>query len=164
MQLTSKPITEDIIKIGGRVNKNKGSYFPKIGKKYLPDFIRGLFDGDGSISYCKPRKKGVKGRYYASITSGNKKFITQISKYLYTCGITCKIQEYEPRKFVIRGIEYCGKRKYYILNILMGGRGGYGLIRFADLMYKNAGLKMERKYKKFSCARNLWNKNFGTKK
>ena len=49
IQIGSKKFVENIVEKGITSNKSYVSYFPKIKKLYYNDFIRGLFDGDGSI-------------------------------------------------------------------------------------------------------------------
>ena len=42
-------IYKDIVALGGKEAKSKDLVFPNVPEEYLPDFIRGFFDGDGSI-------------------------------------------------------------------------------------------------------------------
>jgi len=69
IQFSSKEIIKDIIGLGGKYRKSLDCNFPYVPKKYLPDFIRGEFDGDGCIYCCNKN-----GAYYASIRSGSKLF------------------------------------------------------------------------------------------
>jgi hypothetical protein len=71
----SPEINNDIIKLGGSPNKSKTIGFPKVPKKYLPDFIRGLWDGDGTI--CVKKKS-----YTAKIISASKEFIEKLKTSL----------------------------------------------------------------------------------
>jgi intein-encoded DNA endonuclease-like protein len=48
LQITSKQFAENVVKCG-LIGKGNCADFPKIQEKYYWDFIRGLFDGDGSI-------------------------------------------------------------------------------------------------------------------
>lgn len=59
--ITSKAIVSRIIKLGGITRKSLVCDFPSVPKKYICDFIRGFFDGDGSIFLCK--KKSRYGKY-----------------------------------------------------------------------------------------------------
>lgn len=67
-QITSVEIVRDIKRLGGEENKSLKCSFPYVPKKYLPDFIRGCWDGDGCIYY---KKTG----YSSVLTSGSKRFI-----------------------------------------------------------------------------------------
>ena len=75
--ITSETIYNDIIGLGGKERKSLDVKFPKIPKKYLPDFIRGLWDGDGSIFYNKQSKS-----YSSSYASGSKYFIEELHRVL----------------------------------------------------------------------------------
>lgn len=69
-------IYNDIINLGGCENKSKVITFPDIPQQYLPDFIRGYFDGDG----CVMNLKG--NRLNSVFTSGSKTFLTQLLQIL----------------------------------------------------------------------------------
>jgi hypothetical protein len=73
----SEIITNDIKKYGGHQNKSYTLKFPNmIPKKYMSDFIRGCWDGDGSIWFTdRSKDKHGKGAYRSSIISASKSFI-----------------------------------------------------------------------------------------
>ena len=71
--IVSETIYSDIIRRGGKERKSLNVKFPNIPKKYLPDFVRGLWDGDGCIYYSKQNKS-----YAASYTSASYGFITEL--------------------------------------------------------------------------------------
>lgn len=71
-----KVIYDDIIALGGVENKSLIISFPKIPEKYLPDFIRGYFDGDGCIMNLK------NNRLNSAFTCGNKQFLIDLLKIL----------------------------------------------------------------------------------
>lgn len=74
--IESKIIVEDIISRGGDYRKSLTIDFPYVPRRYLPDFIRGLWDGDGSAFItCKKRAM-------ATFTCGSKKFIDKLSAIL----------------------------------------------------------------------------------
>ncbi|MFC1691712.1 LAGLIDADG family homing endonuclease [Nanoarchaeota archaeon] len=54
LRLDSKMLVTDIIKLGCTPRKSKTLRFPRIKNKFLSHFIRGYFDGDGSIHFNKP--------------------------------------------------------------------------------------------------------------
>lgn len=62
-------IYDDIVRLGGTERKSLTTLFPTIPEEYLPDFIRGYFDGDGSVY----NRKG--NRINIAFTSGNKQFL-----------------------------------------------------------------------------------------
>lgn len=56
--------------------KSKKLFFPIIPEKFYPDFIRGYFDGDGSVFYTNPNYLGVR------FTCGDEAFLEQLNKIL----------------------------------------------------------------------------------
>lgn len=69
-------IYNDIIALGGKKRKSNDIEFPNIPKEFLPDFIRGYFDGDGCIMNLK------NNRINSAFTSGSKKFLYSLLKIL----------------------------------------------------------------------------------
>jgi hypothetical protein len=65
-------IYNDIIALGGQENKSLTIKFPEIPKEYLPDFIRGYFDGDGCIMRLK------NNRVNSAFTCGSKDFLVKL--------------------------------------------------------------------------------------
>ncbi len=92
-QLGSKNMFKDLIKLGLTPNKSKTIKLPSIPIKYLPDFVRGYFDGDGNVTFGYFKRKG-KVRHSPIImvrfTSGSKDFIYQLknklSSIIKVCG------------------------------------------------------------------------------
>ena len=70
MDFRSKKIVDSIKRLGGKPRKSLNVAFPYVPKKYLPHFIRGLWDGDGCIYFNK-----CENRYRSTFCSGSKKFI-----------------------------------------------------------------------------------------
>jgi hypothetical protein len=62
--------------LGGTENKSLTLEFPEVPKEYLPDFIRGYFDGDGSIMRLK------NNRVNSAFTCGSKKFLIKLHQAL----------------------------------------------------------------------------------
>lgn len=107
--------------------------FPEIPQEYLPDFIRGIFDGDGSVMLNKISKYCP---LIAKFYSGSKEFIE---------GMESKLQELGMPKRII----YCQKaRKNPYHSIVYGHKDCERLFR---IMYGNTseGLFLERKYNRF---------------
>ena len=94
-------------------------------KKYTSHFIRGYFDGDGSI-WKTNFYKGGKDYYYANIISASKQILDDIYNYL-GFGIVRKI-----------------KGKYYEIKFCQTD-----CIKLFNIIYKDATFKLERKYNKF---------------
>jgi hypothetical protein len=69
-------IYKDIIALGGTENKSMTIQFPNVPEEYLPDFIRGYFDGDGSVMNVKG------GRINTAFTCGSKEFLDTLVEIL----------------------------------------------------------------------------------
>lgn len=88
-------IYKDLMALGGCENKSMIIEFPNIPEEYLPDFIRGYFDGDGCITELKC------GRVNSAFTSGSKKFLNQLLIILKEkAGI--EGGSYDPSSYTIR--------------------------------------------------------------
>jgi intein/homing endonuclease len=96
-------IYNDLLKFGLTPNKSLTLQFPDVPKEYVRHFVRGCWDGDGSV-YFEKRANRIK----ASYVSGSKKFIEGMVGALSKDG------------FVIKTI-YTNKRKtpsyYFRLNL-----------------------------------------------
>lgn len=58
LSFASKILAQDLESLGCVPNKTyKEIRLPEIPKEFYPDFIRGVFDGDGSVSISKDKKK-----------------------------------------------------------------------------------------------------------
>jgi len=139
--IASKQMYQDIVRIVGSQSKSLNGKFPKVPRKYLPDFIRGYFDGDGSIFVIKGRKN-----HLSSITCGNKIFIEQMRNELEKNIKGLKLAVYSQDKL---------KSKSYMLRFYASNT-----VKLGRFMYKNItkdSLKMERKYELFKRAEGLLN-------
>ena len=76
INFSCKVIYDDIVSLGGIENKSLKIEFPKVPKEYLPDFIRGYFDGDGCVMNLK------NNRLNSAFTCGSKKFLKTLLKVL----------------------------------------------------------------------------------
>lgn len=72
INFSCKVIYNDIISLGGTERKSMIIDFPDVPKEYLPDFIRGYFDGDGCIMNLK------NNRLNSTFTSDSKKFLFKL--------------------------------------------------------------------------------------
>ncbi len=72
----------DLISLGLSPSKNNTMDFPNIPQEFVRHFVRGCWDGDGSIYFEEPTK--IRGGYYC----GSFKFIEQLVQELYRAGIS----------------------------------------------------------------------------
>lgn len=106
LYIYSKKMFQDIIKLGGQARKSTILKFPKIPEAFLADFIRGYFDGDGSVHYINYKKTKNNKRYNcreirSNFTCGSKKFILKLMHILNRrLGLSKKvIGQYGPHQF-----------------------------------------------------------------
>lgn len=121
----SKEIHKKLLDLGIDHKKTFNLKLPKMPRKYIPHFIRGFFDGDGSI-WKTNFYKGGKDYYYANIVSASPSILRDIHNFLQI-GKFSKI-----------------KNKYYELKFCQSD-----CVKLASIIYTNANIKLDRKYKKF---------------
>lgn len=117
----------DLINLGCTPQKSIILEFPKnniLPEKYINDFVRGYFDGDGGVSYTegtyysKARGKNYKQRHYRCYFCGNKHFLQKIKDILNSNGInTSDLKEDNRGKAVnlyIYGKDNIEKLKHFL--------------------------------------------------
>ncbi len=85
LQIGSKIIYNNLLKLGLTPNKSKTIKLPEIPNKYFIHFLRGYFDGDGCVNICTYRKKNrnkLSTLINAGFTSGSKKILEDIKNKL----------------------------------------------------------------------------------
>lgn len=90
LQIGSKAWFKDLLKLGFTQGKSKSLRFPNVPKQYLPDFIRGYFDGDGCVHFkeywSKERQKNI-WVFSTIFTSGSQMFLEDLHKSIRTYGV-----------------------------------------------------------------------------
>jgi intein-encoded DNA endonuclease-like protein len=127
-----KSLYEKLIKIGLTPNKSLTLQWPNIPQEYYRDFIRGFFDGDGSISFNKA--PDYKGAWRAVFYCASKDFIYKLKEVL---------------KDEV-GINSQNLNKYTSCYAYKFGR--LDTIKLGKWMYYDDCLKLDRKYEKFQKA------------
>jgi len=86
LQIGSKEMVGDLIKLGLTPNKAKRMCLPSIPKKYFGDFVRGYFDGDGNINYQKYRRTdrnfGFGNHIRVMFVSSSRQMLTRLASRL----------------------------------------------------------------------------------
>ncbi|MEW5805414.1 MAG: LAGLIDADG family homing endonuclease [Patescibacteria group bacterium] len=103
LQIGSKKIFTDLLKLGIKPKKSCHEKLPKIPSKYFSDFLRGYFDGDGSVNICTYQRKdrNKKSTVLSSgFTSGGKLILKQIWRNL------------KLKKIIAGGTLYFHERSY----------------------------------------------------
>lgn len=81
----SKKLYNDLLSLGGVRGKSKIIEFPNVPKSFLPDFIRGYFDGDGSVFFVKYKRSKdgkITKELRTNFTSGSHSFISSLMRLL----------------------------------------------------------------------------------
>lgn len=144
--ITSKKIGEDLLKLGYDNHKTYTcKSIPKLSEEMMSHFIRGYFDGDGSVMLNRRRSINRLSGYNRkfTITSYNKKILEQIVKIIGI--INYDIIYVERTNFKIKG-DNIEKASAYNLNV----EHSEDLKRIYDYIYKNANFFFKRKKDKFS--------------
>ena len=124
----------DLGGLGILPKKSLNISFPDVPDAFLSDFIRGVFDGDGSVFF---EKRNRKLPLRTSFVSSSKGFLNALEKRLRTLGMPNRnIYQHKTKNCISYMIRYAHKDSTKLFKIL----------------YKNAlknGLFLKRKYDKF---------------
>lgn len=126
--IQSQALRELLINIGVETNKKFSAPYIDC-KQYARDFVRGVFDGDGCISYTY-----ISGRFSgrsATITSGSESIIIGVSEFLKYNGIDFSVK---------KAIGTNG----FIYNLIIGTTED--IIKTFHILYDGCNGKLDRKY------------------
>lgn len=125
--IKDQKLKNDLINLGCIPKKSLVATFPNIESKYYLSFIRGYFDGDGSIHYTTTK---TNHRNYRISFLGTKEMIDKIKQIL-------EVEHLATQK----------NNSYYILQI----NGNKQLKNILNIIYKNStpNTRLDRKYNKF---------------
>ena len=135
---TNEKDIEFIRKIGVTERKSKTIKFPVMDKKFYSHFIRGVFDGDGSVyvNTTVTKHKGIKKEYSylnVSFTSGSKDFSKELINVLKANSIDANLN-----------MDSRNNDTSYVKIFKSSS-----VEKLFHYMYKDANIYMERKYEKF---------------
>jgi len=125
IRVYSKEFVKNLQKQGVMENKSLKICFPSLEKELIPHFIRGFYDGDGSISIDK-RSQQLR----CNFTSGSKEFLNDLKNIFLGQGIRCYV-----------GSTYKNSNSY-----TLGITGRDSTINFTNFIYQDASLFLERKH------------------
>jgi len=130
---------DDLVKLGITPRKSLTLKFPKVPDKYLSHFIRGYVDGDGCLCvFSKPSYH--RNRFQTSI----------VGTYDFLRVLRAKTQKlFDIYISEVKSYKRCNK----LFNITMCSQNA---LKFCDWIYKDADLKLDRKYKKYLEAKKLY--------
>ncbi len=134
LQIGSKVFYEDLQKHGFTQAKSHTLKLPLVPKKYIADFVRGYFDGDGCVHFKQYKVRGRKKPkwvFQTRFTSGSKNFLQDLHNLLKDYGVA--------RGFITK------KNRGH--ELVFSHRDGVALYR---LMYNNTPrIYLKRKYNIF---------------
>lgn len=135
--ITRPQINSDLTKLGITPRKSLTILFPKVPHCFLPHFIRGVFDGDGSV-FFEPRSK--KSPLRVSFVSGSKAFMIDLERNLHLHAGLSKRTIHEAHRI---------NTSYYIRY------SHKDCLKFFNYIYEDAdkSIRLERKYQKFIVGR-----------
>lgn len=132
LEISSKEMCNDLIKLGCTPNKTKTINFPNIDPSLYRHFIRGFMDGDGSIIVGK-----TKGKCILDFTSASYDFIIQLKEILNS---------------IASHISICKEYKYDVWHLRCGGKQVKYIL---DWLYEDSTVYMNRKYFKYQLLSSL---------
>ncbi|OGZ08355.1 MAG: hypothetical protein A3C93_02705 [Candidatus Lloydbacteria bacterium RIFCSPHIGHO2_02_FULL_54_17] len=142
IQIGSKEMFGDLRKFGFTQAKSKKMRLPKIPGKYLGDFVRGYFDGDGCVYFKKHKvkdRKRMRWVFSSRFTSGSRGFLLDLHGAL--------------RKIVNGGFIMAKKKQQKVSGheLVFSHRDSLALFKF---MYNNGTCNhfLKRKYRLFKRA------------
>lgn len=130
LTISSKYLMDSLMTFGITPRKTGKEVLPFIPHKFKADYLRGLFDGDGSISISTQKQNGkIYGKYTFKIVSANKKYLEDVKFHLgYNAGgsilehdTNCYKWQLQSKEDIIRigkimyyeGFPFALKRKYH---------------------------------------------------
>lgn len=90
LQLGSKLLFEGLVRHGFTQAKSRTLRMPSVPNKFLPDFIRGYFDGDGCVYFATLKfadRKKPRHVLQTIFTSGSRDFLLELRKVLHHHGL-----------------------------------------------------------------------------
>jgi intein-encoded DNA endonuclease-like protein len=80
IQISSKEIYSDLLKLGFSENKSNRMRMPVVPQSYIPDFLRGYFDGDGNVwvGYMNKKRANPNLVLQVAFTSGSQGFLNDL--------------------------------------------------------------------------------------
>ncbi|MBI2054001.1 MAG: hypothetical protein HYT36_01545 [Candidatus Staskawiczbacteria bacterium] len=129
----SKKLYSKLLELGGVRCKSRKVIFPPVPNKFLPDFIRGYFDGDGSVffvNYINTKNKKSRSELRSNFTSGSIEFLESLQDILY-------------KKLGLFKKKICGYNDGSSLKLGYGTYDTLKLLRF--MYYTNYPVGMDRK-------------------
>lgn len=130
-----KNMAKDLISHGCVPNKTFVIEMPELSEELLPHFVRGYFDGDGSM-YKDISRNSIGFNF----TSGSEKMMRGLQEYLYSQGIYAYFRKEMPNK-----LNFSEVHEQYRLLIT----GMNNAFNFGQFLYNEATIFLDRKREKY---------------
>ena len=98
LRIGSKALYNSLFNLGMEPKKSLTMKFPNIEDRYLGDFVRGYFDGDGCVYIEKDTKTKVPKRLRVVFTSGSHEFLKVLSSRLKSTLVLNQSKIYDSRR------------------------------------------------------------------
>lgn len=129
--VSSTKMVSDLAKYGCVENKTIiGFGLPELPKELFRHFVRGYFDGDGSVGKRSARPNQIQ----VSVCSIDESFLIQFQKKL--------------KEFNIKSNVYKEKRNTNMFRLVISTHDER--LKFYEFIYNNCSIKLERKFEKYS--------------
>lgn len=125
-----KKICSDLNLLG---RNNNSRLIPSIPNNLIHHFIRGYFDGDGSVYNSKSSSKGIQYSYLSVSIIGETELMNQFKEIFDNLNISCTYKNTNSENMI-----------YLVIH------GGNNLRKFYEFLYEDATVYLDRKYEKFS--------------
>lgn len=135
IMIDNKHAWNTLLSLGGLPRKSKNAKLPIIPKKYLNHFVRGLFDGDGTVVISKT------GYPTIGFASGTKSFLQELEQVLPLLGNTITVSNFGATYSLC----YFGKSAQKIL----------------EYIYGSCNIYLDRKYNRYKTAMKWDGKSIG---
>jgi hypothetical protein len=140
LQLSSTELANWLELNGCYPRKSLTVKFPIIPEQYLIDFIRGCWDGDGSLSFTKSGNGGKNYQSQGNLTSGSLAFCQAMRDHLIKLNIACKIYKHGRSERLIDGRSLKPSNAWRV--VISSGLDVYKLVK---LIYERPIIVMPRK-------------------
>ena len=128
LRFFSKTMYDSLEKQGFTNDKTFNASIPKFDKKFIRDYLRGYFDGDGCLCYTKKS-------FHVNFITASLNLMSDIKNILDKLNFCC-YDDFYINKY---------DTKMYTINIYKTE----DKIKFLDYIYKNSSVYLDRKYQKY---------------
>lgn len=129
LSIRSKRLVSDVIHLGITPRKSLTLAYPNVPDEFQADFIRGVFDGDGSVYIARASTPWPVLK--TKIVSASRSFIQQLSSIL-------------SKRLGVSSALYEENDRYYVIHL-----GSEDSLRLYDFLYHNATIYLDRKKRVF---------------